>query len=130
MKILLIYPSSRRSGFVTPPKNQSRAHRYPGMGLAMVAALTPPGNNISIIDDERNSIPFDTHPDLVGISILTPNAKRGYEIAERFRDKGVPVVLGGMHVTACPEEASKNADTIVIGEAEDTWPQLDRKSVV
>jgi len=57
---------------------------------------------------------------------LTVSALRGYEIAKNFRERGVPVVLGGMHVTACPDEAAGHANTIVIGEAEDTWPQLLR----
>lgn len=126
MTILLIYPSSRRMAQGTFPRNQARAQRYPGMGLAMVAALTPPGTHVTIVDDEREPIPFDSRPDLVGISILTPNAKRGYMIAREFRERGVPVVLGGMHVMACPEEAQKEADATVIGEAEDTWPRLLR----
>lgn len=124
MNIRLIYPSVRRFGPAAPRRNQSRAHRYPGMGLAMVAALTPPGFPVSIMDDERETIGHDRRADLVGISLLTSNANRGYRIARKYREKGVPVVLGGIHVTACPEEALREADAIVIGEAEDTWPRL------
>jgi radical SAM superfamily enzyme YgiQ (UPF0313 family) len=92
----------------------------------MVAALCPPEAEVSLIDDERAPIAYDAPVDLVGISLLTPTAKRGYEIAREYRKRGVPVVLGGMHVTACPEEAGREADAIVIGEAEDTWPGLVR----
>jgi radical SAM superfamily enzyme YgiQ (UPF0313 family) len=56
--------------------------------------------------------------------MLTRNAHRGYEIADRFRERGVKVVLGGMHATAIPEEAIRHADAVVIGEAEEVWPQL------
>jgi radical SAM superfamily enzyme YgiQ (UPF0313 family) len=124
MDIRLIYPSGRRFDCGAPLKKQARAHRYPGMGLTMVAALTPPGRAISIVDDEREPIDYDRPTDLVGISILTPNARRGYQIAREYRKRGVPVVLGGIHATACPEEAAGEADAVVVGEAEDTWPGL------
>jgi radical SAM superfamily enzyme YgiQ (UPF0313 family) len=96
------------------------------MGLTMVAALCPLKTDISIVDDERETIAYDAPADLVGISLLTPNANRGYEIAREYRERGVPVVLGGMHATACPEEAAREADAVVVGEAEDTWPGLVR----
>jgi len=124
MDIRLIYPSGRRFDTGAPLKKQAKAHRYPGMGLTMVAALTPPGAAIAIVDDEREPIDYDRPADLVGISILTPNARRGYQIAREYRKRGVPVVLGGIHATACPEEAAGEADAVVIGEAEDTWPRL------
>jgi radical SAM superfamily enzyme YgiQ (UPF0313 family) len=92
----------------------------------MVAALCPRDARVSIVDDEREAIPDDRPVDLVGISLLTSNAKRGYEIAREFRRRGVTVVLGGMHVTACPDEAAEAADAVVVGEAEDTWPRLLR----
>ncbi len=127
MDIRLIYPSARRfGGGAAIAKNQARSHRYPGMGLTMVAALTPPGVGLSIVDDEREPAAYDRPTDLVGISLLTANAPRGYQIAREYRRRGVPVVLGGMHVTACPDEAAREADAVVVGEAEDTWPRLLR----
>lgn len=126
MDLLLIYPSSRRCGSAEFRQDQAKAQRYPGMGLTMVAALSPPDARIAIVDDEREAVDFGRRADLVGISLLTANAKRGYEIAREFRKRGVPVVLGGMHVTARPEEAAAEADAVVIGEAEDTWPGLVR----
>jgi radical SAM superfamily enzyme YgiQ (UPF0313 family) len=125
MDIRLIYPSARRfGGGAVLGKNQARSHRYPGLGLTMVAALTPLGIGLSVVDDEREPDAYDRPTDLVGISLLTASARRGYEIARAYRRRGVPVVLGGMHVTACPEEAADEADAIVVGEAEDTWPRL------
>ena len=110
MDIRLIYPSGRRFDSGAPLKKQAKAHRYPGMGLTMVAALTPPGAAITIVDDEREPVDYERPADLVGISILTPNARRGYQIAREYRKRGVPVVLGGIHATACPEEAAGEAD--------------------
>jgi len=124
MDIRLIYPSVRRFGAAPGRRNQPKSQRYPGMGLTMVAALTPPDWRVSIVDDERETLSYDDRADLVGISLLTCNARRGYEIAREYRRRGVPVVLGGMHVTACPDEAEREADAIVVGEAEDTWPGL------
>ena len=124
MELRLIYPSVRRFGAAPAMKNQPGSLRYPGMGLTMVAALTPPEWRVSIVDDERETLSYDDPADLVGLSLLTCNARRGYEIAREFRKRGVPVVLGGMHVTACPDEAEREADAVVVGEAEDTWPGL------
>jgi radical SAM superfamily enzyme YgiQ (UPF0313 family) len=126
MKIRLIYPSVRRCHSTAFRRNQPKSQRYPGMGLTMVAALCPPDAEVSIFDDEREVIDFENPVDLVGLSLLTCNAKRGYEIAREYRERGVPVVLGGMHVTACPAEAEREAEAIVVGEAEDTWPGLLR----
>jgi radical SAM superfamily enzyme YgiQ (UPF0313 family) len=124
MDIRLIYPSSRRRNAPARRPRQARSHRYPGLGLTTVAALTPPGHILSIVDDEREELDYNERVDLVGLSILTPNAGRGYEIAKAYRARGVPVVIGGIHATACPEEAAAEADAVVVGEAEDTWPGL------
>jgi len=124
--IRLIYPSGRRFETGAPLKRQAKAHRYPGLGLTTVAALSPRDAAVSIVDDEREPIDYDRPADLVGLSILTPNARRGYQIAREYRKRGIPVVIGGIHATACPEEAAAEADAVVIGEAEDTWPQLLR----
>lgn len=125
MKLRLIYPSARKSRELEWWK-QPRAHRFLGLGLLNVAALCPPTVETRIIDDDYEEIDYDEEVDLVGISLLTPNALRGYEIARAYRERGVPVVLGGPHATACPGEGMEHADTVVTGEAEDTWPDLLR----
>lgn len=124
MRIKLIYPSSRKCDPKARWWQQPKAHRYPGLGLLTIAALCPPRFEISIVDDDYDDIDYDDETDLVGISVLTVNAHRAYEIARNFGEKRTPVVLGGMHVSACPSEASQHADSIVLGEAEDTWPNL------
>jgi radical SAM superfamily enzyme YgiQ (UPF0313 family) len=96
------------------------------LGLAYVAALTPPDWEIRIADEVVEEIPLaqDFQPALVGITSLTPTAPRAYEIAARFRARGVPVVMGGMHATLCPNEAGRYVDVVARGEAEGVWPQI------
>jgi radical SAM superfamily enzyme YgiQ (UPF0313 family) len=94
------------------------------LGLAIVAALTPPEVEVSLTDENVTVIDFYKETDLVGITALTVTARRAYEIADTFRARGVKVVLGGMHPSVIPEEASQHADTVVIGEAEGIWPNL------
>lgn len=120
MKILLVmpHPSKKRSIF-------SRFN-YPSLTLQQVAAITPPEHDIEIVDERYESINFDKKYDLVGISCLTYNSIRGYEIAAIFRKKRIPVIFGGYHASLMPDEVKQYADSIVIGEAELTWPQLLR----
>ena len=92
--------------------------------LLVVAALTPEGMEIQIIDENVEPVPFEAPFDLVGISVTTQQATRAYEIAGRFREKGIFVVMGGYHPTALPEEAKAHADTVILGEAEHTWPRF------
>ncbi len=94
------------------------------LGLAYVAALTPPDWDIRIADEVVEEIPRDFQPDLVGLTSLTPTTPRAYQIAADWRARGVPVVMGGMHATLCPDEAARYVDAVVRGEAEGAWPQL------
>ena len=94
------------------------------LGLAYVAALTPPDWDIRIADEVVEEVPQDFRPDLVGLTSLTPTAPRAYEIAARFRTQDIPVVIGGMHATLCPDEAARYVDSVFCGEAEGAWPQL------
>jgi len=88
---------------------------------AVLAGLTPEDVAIRFYDDRLESIPFDEATDLVAISIETYTARRAYQIATEYRQRGIPVVLGGFHATLCPDEASLYADSVVIGEAEGQW---------
>ncbi len=99
----------------------------PNLALPILAALTPPDVEILYTDDLL--IPIDLEKglhevDLVAITVLTKTALRAYRIAEAYRKKGIPVVLGGIHPSALPEEAKMHADSVVIGEAEEVWPRL------
>jgi radical SAM superfamily enzyme YgiQ (UPF0313 family) len=90
----------------------------------MVAALTPPEVEVSLTDENVTVIDFQKETDLVGVTAQTITAQRTYEICDSFRARGVKVILGGIHPSTLPEEASQHADAVVIGEAEGTWPNL------
>lgn len=96
----------------------------PELTLPVLAALTPPDIEVIVTEEDVEDVTFKSHVDLVGISCLTPFASRAYEIADEYRRQGVRVVLGGIHASALPEEAIRHADAVVIGEAENVWPQL------
>jgi len=118
MKLGLIVPA-------TPGRSQKQKKTLiPPLGLAMVAALTPPEVEVSLTDENITAIDFCKEVDLVAITALTVTAPRAYEIADAFRARGVKVVLGGVHPSMLPEEAGQHADAVVIGEAESIWPNL------
>jgi radical SAM superfamily enzyme YgiQ (UPF0313 family) len=120
MRLTLIYPSVGRKEN-TP---YVRAWQMEPLSMALLASLTPPGIDVRFYDDRMESIPFDEPTDLVCISVETFTALRAYKIARQFRSRGIPVVMGGYHVTLLPEEASREADAIVIGDAEPVWEQV------
>lgn len=80
--------------------------------------------DITLIDEYNQEIPYTSKFDLVAITVNTPNATHCYEISGRFREKGSKVVMGGPHVSLLPDEARNFCDYMIIGEAEETWPQF------
>jgi len=96
----------------------------PPMSLPVLASLTPPDVKIHLVDETVEPVDLAEPADLVAISCMTASAPRGYEIADHFRARGVPVVMGGMHASALPQEAAEHADAVVVGEAEGQWPQV------
>ena len=96
----------------------------PPLGLAMVAALTPPEVEVSLTDENVTVIDFQKETDLVGITTQTITAQRAYEIADTYRRKGIPVILGGPHCTFYSEEALEHADAVAIGEGEKLVPKI------
>jgi radical SAM superfamily enzyme YgiQ (UPF0313 family) len=96
------------------------------LSLLILAGLTPPEWDITVID-ENLGIPdymIMPRPDLVGITAFTAQTNRAYRVAEEFRGRGVPVVMGGMHATMCSAEALENVDAVVKGEAESIWAKV------
>lgn len=120
MKIELITAESEDSRNL----RKLRLIQFPQLTMPLIAALTPGDTDIHHTDEIVEPVDFERKVDLVAITLNTPAAPHAYEIADEFRRRKVPVVLGGPHVIAIPEEARKHADAIVIGEAEDTWPTL------
>lgn len=94
------------------------------MNLPILAALTPSDWDVEIHDARVVALDYKQNVDLVGITALTAEIPSAYAIADKFREKGVPVVLGGIHVSALPEEALEHADAVVVGEAEYIWKDL------
>jgi len=92
--------------------------------MGVLSSLTPDEWDIRFFDDRVEKIDYDTQATLVGISTETYTARRAYEIAARFRERGVPVIIGGYHATACPEETLMHCDSVCIGEAEGVWDQI------
>jgi radical SAM superfamily enzyme YgiQ (UPF0313 family) len=105
--------------------------RYAPLTLTTLAALIPDDIEVdlTLIDEGIEDIEPNIRADLIGISAITGSAPRAYEVADHFRRRGIPVVLGGVHPTLMPDEAARHADSVVIGYAEDTWPQLLRDFV-
>jgi len=120
-KLLLILPVAPEIRFFSSEADEPL---NPPLALAYIAALTPPEEwDITVIDENCEIFRY-READLVGISSITQNAARAYEIATLYRQNQVPVVIGGWHASAVPEEAARYADAVVVGEAEDVWPQL------
>jgi radical SAM superfamily enzyme YgiQ (UPF0313 family) len=105
--------------------------RYPPLTLPTLAALIPDDieHELSLYDEGVEDIPQDLDVDLVGITVITGTSKRAYEISAHLRQRGIRVVMGGPHVTLVPDDAQPHADAIVVGYAEDTWPELLRDFV-
>ena len=97
---------------------------FPPLGLALLAGYLTNEDNIRIIDEHVDRLTLDDRPDLVAIEVYVTSAYRAYEIADYYRKLGVYVVMGGLHVTALPNEALQHADTIVCGPAEEAWPRF------
>jgi len=113
----LINPKT--DSLTTRPIYLNRALYSPLAGLLAVAGATPRDRYHVVLTDENiEPIDFELKADLVGISAMTSYVKRGYEIADAFRARGVPVVMGGIHPSFMPQEALKHCDAVVIGEAE------------
>jgi radical SAM superfamily enzyme YgiQ (UPF0313 family) len=117
MKLLLISPRSS-------DKRSPVGFKVPQVALQIIAALTPEDIKVSMVDEHISDIDFSKDYDLVGISIMTATAKRGYHLAKTFKEKGSKVVFGGIHASVMPEEAINYGDAVVVGEAEGSWSNL------
>lgn len=120
MKLALIHPClGRRRG-----QPYIRSWQMEPLAPAVLSALTPPDVRRVFYNDSLEPIPFDEPADLVAMNVEAYTAKRAYQIASEYRRRGVPVVMGGVHATLCPEDVGQYADAVVIGEAEGVWEQV------
>lgn len=114
-KLLLIQPVNNKR------KGLSQTHsNYPPLSLGIVAALTPDDWEVEIIDSTCSNY-YNHEATLVGITAYTSTISHAYQIAVHYTARGIPVVMGGIHVSMLPEEALKFCTSVVIGEAEKTW---------
>lgn len=97
---------------------------YPAISLGMIAALTPDNFHVRIVDVANENVPFSDPCDLALIVGQTPHMPSAYFIADRLRANGTKVVMGGMHVTALPDETLEHADAVIIREGESVWQEI------
>ena len=120
------------------PDNGVTRNFMPHLWMFLLRALTPPGHEVLMIDgnakpmDEQELVRFikKQKVELVGIGAMTRMVARAYQVADAIRAAGVPVVMGGPHVTELPDEAlgrdggPQHADAVALGEADETWPKI------
>ena len=118
-KLLLINPvNCARTGLTV-----NKSSRFPPLGLGILAGITPDSWETTLIDENWTPFRFQ-EADLVGITAFTASSNRAYEIASIYRQKGVPVVMGGIHRSMVPDEAVRYVSSVVVGEAESVWPRV------
>jgi radical SAM superfamily enzyme YgiQ (UPF0313 family) len=96
----------------------------PQLSLHILQGLTPPEHEVKLVEEENEPLNLEEECDLVGISCMTSNAPRAYQLAQEFKKRGKTVVFGGVHPTILPEEALQYGDSVVAGEAEGVWEQV------
>ena len=106
---------TRIKHFMTPPHS-----------LQILSALTPKEHRVTIVDEYHHLADPNLRADLIGISAWTASSSRAYQLADHYRGRGIPVVLGGPHATVRPQEAAAHADAVVVDEAETAWPRVVR----
>ena len=120
MKIKLIAPHEQSEDNIS----SAQTFKMQKVNLPLLAALTPPEHEVKIVDEVFSPDDLNQEVNLVGITVMTDLALRAYQIGDTYRQRGVKVVMGGIHATVLPGEALQHADAVVIGEAEEIWPKL------
>ncbi len=127
MRLYLINPSNPLVSIVNVKESRWNRYRvWKPLSLMVLAGLTPPEWEITIVDENRRVPNYQTmpRPDLVGITAFASQANRAYEVATYFRNMSVPVVMGGIHSTMYLKEALEHVDSVVTREAEGVWLQV------
>lgn len=127
MRLYLINPCNPLVSMVKVKESRWNRYRvWKPLSLAVLAGLTPPEWEISILDENLGApdYPAMPRPDVVGITAFISQANRAYEVAAYFRRLGGPVVMGGIHASMCVDEVMERVDAVVTGEAEGIWPEV------
>jgi radical SAM superfamily enzyme YgiQ (UPF0313 family) len=107
-----------------PMDSHFKVQMSPPLCLLVLAGLTPLHYKICVEDENVEKLDLNDQPDLVGITVKADTRNRSAQIAEAYRQRGIPVVMGGIHPTSCPDDCAPLADSVVVGEAEQIWPRL------
>ena len=119
-RVTIVHPCVGR----IPGQQYIKTWQMESLPAAALAGLTPPDIDVKFYDDRLEAVPFDEPTNLVAISVETYTAKRAYQIATEYRQRGIPVVMGGFHASLRPDEVARYAEAVVIGEAEALWPRV------
>ncbi len=120
MRVKMILPALTEA--LSPFFRPIKYSLFPPLGLATLAAYLREDDLVTLQDEHVEPLDLSDTPDLVVIQVYITSARRAYALADHYRAKGAFVALGGLHVTALPEEAAAHADAIFLGPGEDTWP--------
>lgn len=122
MKVKMILPALEEAE--SPYWRPIKYSLFPPLGLATLASYFSDDDEIELQDQHVEPLTLEDTPDLVCIQVYVTNAYRAYEIADSYRQRGIYVVMGGLHVTSLPEEAAMHADTIMLGPGEEAFPRF------
>jgi len=129
-RLRFVYPRFARHADAHPElRRDVPCNEYfggPSLGIACIAAMTPPEWSVEFRDDRVEDVGLDDPPELVAISCFTPSAVRAMQLADAFRAAGSKVVMGGIFPTSRPDEASAHCDAVVVGEGEGVWAEVLR----
>jgi radical SAM superfamily enzyme YgiQ (UPF0313 family) len=123
MRLLIIQPTH----YISPSNrslHRTKKRSVVNLTLPYLAALTPKEWDVTLVDEQLNEVDFSAPVDVVAITTWTMNSIRAYEIADRFRELGVTVLMGGPHTFFHEEEAAEHCDAVGSGEGEDIWPMM------
>jgi radical SAM superfamily enzyme YgiQ (UPF0313 family) len=126
-RILLINPKQDLKHYSTQigmVRMLGKKNSMPSLALAIVAALTPKGYDITVIDEEVEDVDFSFNADIVGITSLSNTIDRAFDMADEFRKRGITVVMGGPHASYSAKECLDHSDSVIIGEAEGLWEKF------
>src|SRR5260370_17276087 len=112
MRVKMILPALPET--TSPLSRQIKFSLFPPLGLATLAAYLDDGDEVTICDEHVEKLRLDDEPDLVVIQVYITSARRSYEIADHYRRRGAPVLLGGLHVTSLPDAPAAHAPHIFI----------------
>ncbi len=136
MKIQLVNPHNKENMYAAPKffRHADKVSKglnftatgalFPPLNLSALAAVTPAEHEVAIDDGCLSPVTAKRAVDLVGITAMTSQAPAAYALADQYRARGIPVVIGGIHASMCPDEAAKHADALALGEADRLWPDL------